>query len=505
MFEFLKRFRKKKVDSGNSINTIKSDLPKTSEYTPPYTTSSVLYVAPNVYLVARGAKVCVGRDVVRNEELSKRLSFIKRLTDRGHESVLEHSNIISLVEIIGNADITDLTELMSNMRYCHVKVREFGDTTYLLIGGSIRAYLNIIRETSKNNSMLNDIKNIMYNSIEKEFMSTLIKDGLMEEDKCNYLPKSNMDTFDNDEYTATISDPVVIKSDKADLLYSADCDKIFDKVKEYGFSMKDVLDVATISFLFHDVSRSCANQMTRHRVGISQESQRYVTHDYDKNKDFIDPIKLNLIDRYVDMDPKLIKEAENIDPFVHYKKLMKDGFLKEDSRAWLPMNVTTKLMMTFTYSQLLHFLKLRSEKAAQKEIRMLTDSIKEIVNFPKPDEKFMEYFKQHKEEYGYKDDGGDIDLAALIIYGLIGYTVLDSIYNSIDTESISNTIDETISESTEEISNNIESNMPEHLDTQTMMDSMNETIEENKNNYSVSNTIEDTSDSWGDSSGGDDW
>ena len=86
----------------------------------------MLYVAPNVYLVARGAKVCVGRDVVRNEELSKRLSFIKRLNDRGHESVLEHSNIISLVEIIGNADITDLTELMSNMRYCHVKVREFG-------------------------------------------------------------------------------------------------------------------------------------------------------------------------------------------------------------------------------------------------------------------------------------------------------------------------------------------------------------------------------------------
>ena len=42
MFEFLKRFRKKKVDSGNSINTIKSDLSKTGEYTPPYTTSSVL-------------------------------------------------------------------------------------------------------------------------------------------------------------------------------------------------------------------------------------------------------------------------------------------------------------------------------------------------------------------------------------------------------------------------------------------------------------------------------
>jgi hypothetical protein len=42
---------------------------------------------------------------------------------------------------------------------------------------------------------------------------------------------------------------------------------------------------------------------------------------------------------------------------------------KQDARGFLPFNVPTKLMMTFTYSNLIHFIKERTNIAAQPEIR----------------------------------------------------------------------------------------------------------------------------------------
>ena len=40
------------------------------------------------------------------------------------------------------------------------------------------------------------------------------------------------------------------------------------------------------------------------------------------------------------------------------------------------MNVTTKLMMTFTYKQALQFIELRSSKGAQFEVRLVAEEMK---------------------------------------------------------------------------------------------------------------------------------
>ena len=453
----------------------------------------ILDIAPNIFLVHKGARTCVGMDVLPND-ITKRLSHIGKLVSRGHESILEHSNIISLITFDKSltVDTLDYTELLSNARYCHVKVKETNKGIFVLIGGSIRAYINIIRETKPTNRYLDLIKYIMYNSIEKEFLTPLINKGLLDEDRCNYLPNAKGVDM-GDEYTSILEDPKVIISDKADLLYATDVNKLYNQIKEYGFTMKDVCDVSIASLFFHDVSRSCANQMTRHRVGISQESQRYVTHDYDKDKDFINPIKLNLIDRYVDKDPELIKKIERIDPFETYRILMKDGFIKEDSRAWLPMNVTTKLMMTFTYSQLGHFLYLRSDKAAQKEIRMLTDSIKYVIKdkLPKLDENTKQYILSNRDKFG-DCSGSDesIDMAALIFNGLLVYAVADGIYGYMK-EEIEESPDEILSETVESVGN-----LPEQLDQNTLLDS----LEEEKKDLTVGPSVD-----WSSNSNDSDW
>lgn len=476
MFNFIKKIFKsdkeedkplsKALSKDDNRKIIETDKEKDTVSTT-HISVNILDIAPNVYLVHKGARTCVGMDALPND-MTKRLEYVKKIVSRGHDSVLEHSNIISMMTISGDINPTNYAEILANARYCHVIARN----NRILIGGSIRAYINIVKETKRDNLYIDYIKEIMYNSIEKEFLTQLIDKGLMDEDKCNYLPTAYSVNM-GDEYVSVLEDPKPIVSDKADLLYNTDINALYNKIKVYGFTMKDACEVSIISIFFHDVSRSCANQMTRHRVGISQESQRYVTHDYNKDKDFINPIKLNLIDRYVDKDTNLISKIESVDPFEMYKKLIKDGFVKEDARAWLPMNVTTKLMMTFTYSQLGHFISLRSDKAAQKEIRMLTDSIKSIMKgkYPKPDEVIQKIIDDHSQECN-----GEIDLASLLIYAGIAYTIYDEMTDALVQKLESP--DEIIDEATETLND-----MPEHLDTNTMVEELNNTIKEEDSSY----------------------
>lgn len=167
--------------------------------------------------------------------------------------------------------------------------------------------------------------------------------------------------------------------ERVDLIYNQDVVNVYKKIRQFGFTIEDACKVCTVSFLFHDVSRSCANQMTRHRVAISQESQRYCKVDTIDGSNFVDPIALQRDGRYKDLDPGIqenIIDEINVDKFTSYSRLINVGIVKEDARAWLPMNVTTKLMMTFTYKQAAQFIDLRSSKGAQFEVRLVAEEMK---------------------------------------------------------------------------------------------------------------------------------
>lgn len=351
---------------------------------------------PNLEMVHRGARICVGRGPLEGYDKIK--NHIKKMMGFKHESILEHSNVIALIRVPDSSISiqlnNDMMEVMSNSRYMYVVTRHIGNYLNILIGGSIRAYINIIRETRQENTFLRFIKSIMYGSIEKEFLSNLIKDGLMEEEYCTYVTHASMKEL-TEEQQETGDENTTIDAgyesrlkeipygNNIVLLAYQDIDALYKDVSMYGFTLADCMQVCTVSFLFKNISRSCANQMTRHRVGISQESQRYCEHTGDKEKGFIDPIKLHeqyKTHRYDNIDKNTMDAINKEDPFKFYSYLIQHKIMKEDARAWLPMNCTTQLVMTFTYKQLFHFIALRTEPGAQEEVRQLASNIKNLIN-----------------------------------------------------------------------------------------------------------------------------
>ena len=382
-----------------NIPTPSNDMNNKMEYSSiPIPEFKIIDISDNVYLLNRSGRVCVG--MLPDEGYEKQKSYCSRMGARGHESPFEHTNVISIITVPSYAMFTNtyvnyLTEFLSYTTYCRVSVKKQHDMSIsILISASSRALGHIIRQCSEENPFVQTIKNLMCTSFEKEILSQYIDEGLIEEDDCISKPEANIkelcaavtqyrydyeklespENYDTvaDDYENTIEER---RHDILDFLHRKDhyLDKIYQNIQQYGFDIKDVFKVATISFVFHDISRACANQMTRHRVAISQESQRYVTHQTDKSQ-FINPLD-TYPERYKDLDVNAAKRLRDIDPFDTYKFALENKVVKEDARAWLPMNVTTKVMMTFTIEQLAHFIDIRSHKAAQKEVQLVTETL----------------------------------------------------------------------------------------------------------------------------------
>ena len=279
-----------------------------------------------------------------------------------------------------------------------------------MVGGSIRAFIHALREMPIGfNPFRRFIQETLYLTCEKCFLGPLIEHLLLTEDRCTYLGngkismvkskvtqlKNHLESAEGDNEDAVcdyVDDPQEVESDHADLVYSSPINDIYAKVRNYHFTLKDVYKVATLSFVFHDISRTCSHQLVRHRNGISQESQRYVTHDYKKGMDFVDPVQLNFRERYSGPEYKGVLEyIDSMNPFKPYLYLISNKVEKEDARAWLPSNVITRLMMTFTYENYGKFLKLRLAKGAQKEIRELAEETTALVMDPSKLESFISY------------------------------------------------------------------------------------------------------------------
>lgn len=110
-----------------------------------------------------------------------------------------------------------------------------------------------------------------------------------------------------------------------------------------------------------ECSRNCANQLVRHRgASISQESQRYV--DAKNNRGFVFPPTAT--PEQIEFMNSYFKESLKA-----YESLRDGGMKKEDARMLLPGAIKTRMVVSFNYYELLHFLKLRTDKHAQWEIR----------------------------------------------------------------------------------------------------------------------------------------
>lgn len=433
---------------------------------------------PNIYLSNRGARICVGMEPIKKdndyETYISRKKYISKLSKSAHESVLEHSNLVAVISVelpqikddknisldilkMEEEILTHMSEMIAACRFLNIRVNMkdiYHPSNYeanfyikskdkynkakisfdtlnkkkfihILLGGSIRGYLHLIRELNPNNKFIPAIRDIFYNGIEKEFAESVM-DLFPKEDVENkwwytYSTQTPL-SYEGDEEMVygdqlvddkiEIKDPEYIADTKVDLVYNSNLKYLLTKLNSYGFCDKEfIYDMGIVSFVIHDISRSCANQIVRHRVGISQESQRYVTFKYDMKSGFIDPIKEimenNVKNKYEQFTEEDIKRLEgNDDLFSIYNRLISNGIDKEDARAFLPMNVKTKLMITMTYRQLGHFLQLRSDiektSGAQYEIKTVANQMAKYLETKQFD--FLKIFYKSSYQSGFGTD-----------------------------------------------------------------------------------------------------
>jgi thymidylate synthase (FAD) len=148
-----------------------------------------------------------------------------------------------------------------------------------------------------------------------------------------------------------------------------------------------------------ETSKAIGIQLIRHRSFSFQEfSQRY--QDVNRLGDIFEPIELrsqcednrqssvDIIDPLIQMESEL-PASETISAFLGkahslYNKLLEAGVARETARMVLPLATTTKIHMTGSIRSWIHFLELRDDEHAQKEIQQVAQEIKKhfINEFP---------------------------------------------------------------------------------------------------------------------------
>ena len=123
------------------------------------------------------------------------------------------------------------------------------------------------------------------------------------------------------------------------------------------------LRFAHATFLVEDISRICSHQFVRSKhLDFLQRSQRYC------NEEETNVVIPESISKYGVQD--FVYNAQ-----ILYENLIKNGVKKEDARFILPQGTTTELLVVGNFQAWYDFIKLRSGKEVQWEIRAVAHEI----------------------------------------------------------------------------------------------------------------------------------
>lgn len=146
-----------------------------------------------------------------------------------------------------------------------------------------------------------------------------------------------------------------------------------------------------------ETSKAIGIQLLRHRSFTFQEfSQRYQDVGKISDEGIFENIELrkqasnNRQSSTEEFNPDIIVGLYNFPASVHvtefldrckvlYSKLIKSGVAKEQARMILPMATKTRIYMTGSVRSWIHFLDIRDDEHAQKEIRDIAKEIKNIL------------------------------------------------------------------------------------------------------------------------------
>ena len=319
--------------------------------------------------------------------------YVAKRSRTGHTSILEHSNYVIYMSV--DAGYTEsLVEILDICNYLHTRCVKSSDGSkwHVIIGGSYRGYCDLYMEADDlNNPVLKAITSNLYTYANSGAFEDICKYGLLDKRQfMNIEPDENFNiiskTLDVEEHELFDIVNVDSLNKLYTNLYNIDIDAA-SKITTF-----DLIKFVTVTIVFKNMSRTCTHQLVRHRNAITQESQRYV--DYSKacfsSPEMFKPDKYDGTHKYsirfgpsgkMQMTLSEIGSAIcNIYEQLHNPAITgnKYALLKEDARAFLPGNVQCrKLYMTFTYKNLIKFLNLREDKAAQAEIRIYANAVGE--------------------------------------------------------------------------------------------------------------------------------
>ena len=139
-------------------------------------------------------------------------------------------------------------------------------------------------------------------------------------------------------------------------------------------------------FLFN-VDLSTRAQMVRHRINWQELSRRYVSGKKSPFSFYMSSKLGNVTSSFTFTNAdnhsfSLDYTAQNlIDACVnHYNAAIESGVKPEEARRILPQAMMTQIWGAFQPNQLESYFKLRLDKTAQKEIRMVSEAMQELIN-----------------------------------------------------------------------------------------------------------------------------
>lgn len=158
--------------------------------------------------------------------------------------------------------------------------------------------------------------------------------------------------------------PEIVISDMAKNCYANNTDKDLTRSLVHSHKHLAVLRFAFAVIQVDGISIACQNQVVRSKhLDFLVESKRYVSAERG-NFEFIYPENI---------DDKT-KEAMEIyweDSLVLYNAMIERGVKKEDARAILPMNTSTKMGIAGNLQSWIDAIRLRVDTKAQLEIRTM--------------------------------------------------------------------------------------------------------------------------------------
>ena len=170
----------------------------------------------------------------------------------------------------------------------------------------------------------------------------------------------------------TLSTPQVAISDNAKICYGTKGDKDITESLVHGHGHLAALRFAYATVSVEGISVACQNQIVRSKhLDFMVQSKRYVNADKGEFE-FIMPDGISSSHEWV-----LKENWEN--SLDLYKSLIKTGMKKEDARAVLPANTSTKMNITGNLQAWWSFFTLRLNSHAQTEIRNVAKAIYELL------------------------------------------------------------------------------------------------------------------------------